>query len=293
MPWLQIHVPAATADVDSVQQALEQLGAVAVTLSDQGDEPLLEPSPGTTPLWQQTVVTGLFSSDVDQQALTTGVRERLGPLADGMTREELADQQWERSWMDDFQPMRFGERLWIVPSWRDAPRADAVNLRLDPGLAFGTGTHETTALCLEWLDGAALNGKSVIDYGCGSGVLGIAAVLLGAGRVEACDIDTQALQATRDNARENGVDDRLHCCLPEALPGRADILLANILAAPLIDLAGDIASHVAPGGELVLSGILEDQAADVSAAYEPWFRMSPPRVRGDWVLLHGVGRQRP
>lgn len=191
--------------------------------------------------------------------------------------------------MDDFKPMPFGQRLWIVPSWHDAPDPEAANLMLDPGLAFGTGTHPTTALCLEWLDGQDVNGCQVIDYGCGSGILGLAALLLGAEHVIGVDTDPQALEASRDNARRNQVaDDRLDLYLPADEPDtRADIMLANILAQPLISLAPHLASLVKPGGRLVLSGILSNQARDVMAAYEPWFVMDEPEQREEWIRLTG------
>ena len=192
--------------------------------------------------------------------------------------------------MDDFKPMQFGERLWIVPSWAEPLTGNAVNLRLDPGLAFGTGTHETTAMCLAWLDGADLTGKTVLDFGCGSGVLAIAALLLGAERVLACDIDPQALLATRENATLNGVSDRLECCLPDAMPTQAsfDLVIANILAGPLVSLAPQLLGYCASGAALVLSGILNAQANEVMAAYAPDIRFAPPARQGDWTRLAGV-----
>lgn len=192
--------------------------------------------------------------------------------------------------MDDFAPMRFGERLWIVPSWSEAPDPQAVNLKLDPGLAFGTGTHETTALCLEWLDRADLAGKTVLDFGCGSGVLAIAALLLGADSATGTDIDPQALTASMDNARNNGVVDNLHLYLPEKMPADfgCDVLVANILAGPLVELAAQLASYCRPGATLALSGILAEQADSVREAYAPWFDLTPTTQQGDWVRIDGV-----
>jgi ribosomal protein L11 methyltransferase len=201
----------------------------------------------------------------------------------------VEDKDWEREWMDDFRPLQFGSRLWIVPSWHQPPDPDAANLSLDPGLAFGTGTHPTTALCLEWLDGQDVGGQQVIDYGCGSGILGLAALLLGADHVTGVDTDQQALEASRENARRNEVDEsRLDLYLPGDEPGTvADVMLANILAQPLIGLAPHLAGKVKAGGHLVLSGILSSQAREVMAAYEPWFIMDEPEQREEWIRLTG------
>lgn len=291
MAWLQLHFHVSDVDAERLQAALEALDACAVTLTDAGDEPLLEPPPGATPLWQEVVVTALFEADRDEEALLDALADRFGALPP-LRRERLDDQPWERAWMDDFRPMRFGERLWIVPTWAEPPAADAVNIRLDPGLAFGTGTHETTALCLEWLDGAPLAGRRVLDFGCGSGVLAVAALLLGASEAWACDIDPQALLATRENAARNGVADRLHCVLADALPATltCDVVVANILAGPLVELAPRLAGHCAPGGSLALSGILAQQGETVAAAYRPLFRLDPFAQRNDWLRISGVRR---
>lgn len=203
--------------------------------------------------------------------------------------EILEDKDWEREWMENFHPMQFGQRLWICPSWRDVPDPEAVNVMLDPGLAFGTGTHPTTALCLTWLDGQELGGQTVIDYGCGSGILGIAALKLGAGRVIGVDIDPQAIEASRENAARNGVENGVELYLPADRPQlQADVLVANILAGPLRELASDIASLVKPGGRLALSGILATQAEEVRAAYLPWFEMDAPVEQEEWVRLSGI-----
>lgn len=289
MAWLQVHIPSTAARAEAVEDALLALGAQAVTLADAADQPLFEPPPGATPLWQETIVSALFDAETDTDALLAGLTAQLGAAPADYRMEQLADQAWERAWMDDFKPMQFGERLWIVPSWAEPMSGDAVNLRLDPGLAFGTGTHETTAMCLRWLDGADLTGKTVLDFGCGSGVLAIAALLLGAERALACDIDPQALMATRENAALNGVAHRLDACLPEELPQHAtfDLVIANILAGPLVELAPQLLGHCAPGGELVLSGILAEQADAVEAAYTPTLRFAPRARDGDWVRLAG------
>jgi ribosomal protein L11 methyltransferase len=292
MAWLQLHLATTEAHADAFQSALEDMGACAVTLTDGADQPVFEPPPGARPLWQNTVVSALFDADRDL-ALILAALQQQGLEAQAHHHETLDDQVWERAWMDDFAPMRFGERLWIVPSWSESPDPEAVNLKLDPGLAFGTGTHETTALCLEWLDRADLKSKAVLDFGCGSGVLAIAALLLGAGNATGTDIDPQALTASEDNARNNGVADGLSLYLPENLPAdyRCDVLVANILAGPLIDLAGQLAGYCRPGGSLALSGILAEQAESVRAAYTPWFDLNPTTQQGDWVRIDGVRRK--
>lgn len=292
MAWLQLHLATTEAHADAFQSALEDMGACAVTLTDGADQPVFEPPPGARPLWQNTVVSALFDADRDP-ALILAALQQQGLEAQAHHHETLDDQIWERAWMDDFAPMRFGERLWIVPSWSASPDPQAVNLKLDPGLAFGTGTHETTALCLEWLDRADLTGKAVLDFGCGSGVLAIAALLLGAGNATGTDIDPQALTASEDNARNNGVADALRLYLPENLPAdyRCDVLVANILAGPLVELAGQLASYCRPGGSLALSGILAEQAESVRNAYAPWFDLNPTTQQGDWVRIDGVRRK--
>jgi ribosomal protein L11 methyltransferase len=293
MPWIQLQIPADPDNADQLEDLLMEMGSDAVSMEDAADQPLYEPDPGTTPLWSQTTVTGLFESGRDIEQLCADIREawhqQTQQALPGIEVTLVEDKDWERAWMDDFQPLRFGERLWIVPSWHDAPDPDAANLMLDPGLAFGTGTHPTTALCLEWLDGQNAQGKQVIDYGCGSGILGLAALLLGADHVVGVDTDPQALEASRENARRNGVDDgKLDLFLPDDEPEtKADIVLANILAQPLIGLAPHLASRTRPGGDLVLSGILSGQAREVMAAYEPWFMMDEPEQREEWIRLTG------
>lgn len=293
MPWIQLQIPADPETADQLEDLLMEMGADAVSMEDAADQPIFEPDPGTTPLWSDTRVTGLFDADQDIDRICADIRDAWHQ----QTQQELPeidvtlveDKDWERAWMDDFKPLRFGQRLWIVPSWHDAPDPDAANLLLDPGLAFGTGTHPTTALCLEWLDGAGVEGRQVIDYGCGSGILALAALLLGADHAIGVDTDPQALEASRDNAQRNQVD---HTRLDLYLPGddpdtRADILLANILAGPLVELAPTLAGKVRPGGHLVLSGILAQQAREVMAAYEPWFIMDEPEQREEWIRLTG------
>ncbi|MDU6435567.1 MAG: 50S ribosomal protein L11 methyltransferase, partial [Pantoea sp.] len=206
--------------------------------------------------------------------------------------EQIEDKDWEREWMDNFHPMRFGERLWICPSWRDVPDPDAVNVMLDPGLAFGTGTHPTTSLCLSWLDGLDLAGKTVIDFGCGSGILAIAALKLGAAQAIGIDIDPQAIQASRDNAERNGVADRLSLYLPHQQPEnlQADVVVANILAGPLRELAPLISVLPKTGGHLGLSGVLASQADGVCEAYADRFTLDPVAEKEEWCRITGVRR---
>ncbi|HSE12046.1 MAG TPA: 50S ribosomal protein L11 methyltransferase [Rudaea sp.] len=294
MSWLELSLTL-RADLQArFEAALEDLGALSVTLADaNADTPderaIFEPGVGQTPLWNDVVLQALFGADVDRAGLVHALADLVPELApDQIAFREVADQDWTRAWMDQFQPMRFGRRLWIYPWNIDPPAADAdaVIVRLDPGLAFGTGTHPTTALCLEWLDATDLAGKTVIDYGCGSGVLALAAVKLGAARVTAVDNDDQALAATRDNAERNGIDDKVDLYTPDAMPANTtDVLVANILAGPLHDLAPRFAGLLKPGGALALSGILGGQEHELLARYGEWFDAFTVVVRGGWVRL--------
>lgn len=292
MPWLQLRLAITPEQAESLEDALLGLDAVSVTFMDAEDQPIFEPDLGTTPLWSNTHLLALFEADTDPDALIRTLQSRWAQPLPQYEFEEIADQDWERSWMDNFQPMRFGERLWIVPSWHAAPEPDAVNLLLDPGLAFGTGTHPTTALCLEWLDSTAVKGKRVIDFGCGSGILAIAALLLGAEHAVGTDIDLQALEASRDNAQRNGIpDQQLDLHLPENMPpAPADILVANILAGPLVSLAPELARLVKPDGLIALSGILAEQADEVMAAYRDAFVLAPVAERDGWIRISGQRR---
>jgi ribosomal protein L11 methyltransferase len=294
MPWLQVSIFAPAQASTTIEDLLTSLGALSVTLSDAADDPesnpVLEPAPGTTPLWRQSVVTGLFEESHNPEALKQQIVKSL-PDEDVMIRTEmLDDQDWTRAWMASFQPMKFGSRLWVCPWHLDPPEPEAVNLRLDPGLAFGTGTHPTTSLCLRWLD-AHCQHRHVLDYGCGSGILAIAALLLGTESADCVDIDEQALQATRENANANRVEQRLHTCRPEQLTDRQyDLVIANILSGPLTKLAPMLASYTTADGDIVLSGILRNQADDVRTAYARSFDMHTMQTDGDWVLLHGRRR---
>lgn len=290
MSWLQLRVDTCRETTEAIEDALLAAGAVSVTMEDSADQPILEPAVGETPLWKQTRVTGLFSADTETTQATVIATASFGQSLPPYRWEILEDKDWEREWMQNFHPMRFGQRLWICPSWKTPPQADAVNLMLDPGLAFGTGTHPTTALCLEWLDSCTLKDKTVIDYGCGSGILGIAALLLGAKEVMAIDNDPQALIATQDNAKRNHIDSsKLNVYLPDDAPTdyQADIMLANILAGPLAELAPLLSQLTVASGQLVLSGIINSQAAKLLTVYKPWFEMEEPALHHQWVRLCG------
>ncbi|OBS09645.1 50S ribosomal protein L11 methyltransferase [Acidihalobacter prosperus] len=288
MPWQNLIITVPEHLAETIEARLESAGALSMTLGDAGDTPVLEPGPGETPLWPELSLTALFADDIDLAPLAAALQAEYG-LAASPHVAAVPDQDWTRAWMDDFKPMQFGARVWVCPSWCEPPDPHAVNLRLDPGLAFGTGTHPTTALCLKWLDVHTHDGDRVLDFGCGSGVLAIAALMLGAGEAWAVDIDPQALTATRDNARRNDIaDERLHIGQPDA-PGtwRADLVVANILSGPLIALADTLCAHVRPGGRLLLSGILETQAEATAAAYADRIDWDAPVTQEGWVRLSG------
>jgi len=291
--WCQLSVATGEGLAEPVSDLLSDLGALSVSFQDEGDEPLFEPKPGATPVWRNTRVIALFEAGADSARVQSAVVSCFGTEQLNDWRiEEIEDQAWERAWLDYFQPMCFGQRLWIIPTSFPPPEdSKAICLHLDPGLAFGTGTHPTTALCLEWLDGQDLRSKTVLDYGCGSGILAVAALLLGAELAHAVDIDPQALTATAANARKNRVEGRIRCCYPNQLPAiQTDVLLANILANPLIELADAFSERVRPGGLLALSGILRTQVADVLRAYEPHFETRLLAYQEDWACLTGVRR---
>lgn len=295
-------------DPATVEAIFLRFGASSLTLTDAGDRPVLEPGPGETPLWTDTRITGLFSPDADLDALRDALQAELGLAA--LPRhhiENLEDRDWEREWLKDFRPMRFGQRLWISPKGSDPFGAEtgqkgsdpfgvrAAVVYLDPGLAFGTGTHATTALCLEWLDGLSLDGKTILDYGCGSGILSIAALKLGCARAVAMDIDPQACLATQQNAVDNGVAQNIEILgAADEIRDHFDLIVANILAGPLVQFAESITSTLEGDGMLALSGILCEQADAVMAAYGPWIDFNDPVFREQdgqiWSRLSGKRR---
>ena len=301
MPFLELNLRCAQAEHPRIEAALDELGALSVTFMDADaatpdEHAILEPGVGAMPLWQALVMTALFDATADREVLLQAL-EALVPDADLASAQwrEVADQDWVRAWMDDYPPLRFGHGLWIVP-WNAQVPDEAIALggtativRLDPGLAFGSGTHPTTALCLEWLESLDLRGKSVLDVGCGSGILAIAALRLGAAHAVGVDNDPQALAASRDNAQRNEVDERLEVFMPGDAPGEAaDVVVANILASALDALAESIAARVKPGGALALSGILDGQQDELLHRYAPWFEGLRTSQREDWIRIDGV-----
>lgn len=286
MPWLELRIDSNRNGAPAIEDALIACGALSVTLQDNADQPIFEPALGETPLWQDTRVVGLFEADADTQDIT----RRLQLPADiAHAWHVLEDKDWEREWMSRYQPIQCGANLWICPSWIAPPDPTATNILLDPGLAFGTGTHPTTFLCLQWLSEQEVQGRKVVDYGCGSGILGIAALLLGAQCVTGVDIDPQALLATQDNAERNGIaKHRLPVYFPNRAPTDAsDVVLANILAGPLVELSMTLGPLLKPGGLLCLSGILHTQAQSVMEAYAPFIDFDPVRQKEEWVCLSG------
>ncbi|WP_180113033.1 50S ribosomal protein L11 methyltransferase [Acinetobacter sp. YH12073] len=299
MKWLQIHITVEKAQVDCTETLLSSLGAVSVTLDDAENQDLLEPLPGETPLWNKVIVTGIYAQEDDEEidvaALKTFIKAQLPEAL--MRSEFIEDQEWERTWMDAYEPIKIGEKYWIVPEWMEAPEADAVNIKLDPGLAFGTGNHASTFLCLQWLGKVDLKDKIVIDYGCGSGILGVAALLLGAKKVYATDIDPQAVLATQQNAELNGVLENLYVGLPEEfnqeLAGqKADVFVANILAGPLMALAAEFSTLIKSEGEFALAGVIEEQVSDVSSVYSEFFDILDVEKRDEtWCRISGKRQQ--
>lgn len=291
MPWIQLRLSANEETAEKYSDWLSACGAQAVTFIDAKDTPIYEPLPGDEVIyWNNTVVMGLYDASHDMDKVLNYLKG-IHPDKDKMAYklEQLEDKDWEREWMDNFHPMKFGQRLWICPSWRDVPDPTAVNVMLDPGLAFGTGTHPTTALCLTWLDGLDLEGKTVVDFGCGSGILSLAALKLGAKKVIGIDIDPQALQASLENAKRNQCEDRLALYLPKDQPEfKADVVVANILAGPLRELAPVIIEYVASNGVLALSGVLEEQAEQLQSIYGEYCQMDAVAIQDEWVRLSGI-----
>jgi len=298
MSWQQFIFQTDARHSDNLSSLLSDYGAQSVTIRDAGDVPIFEPPLNTEPLWPEIVISGLFSAEQDLSTIVTMVKNQLGQALDYKI-EILEDKDWVREWMDNFHPIQFGPKLWICPSWKTPPDEEAVNILLDPGLAFGTGTHETTALCLRWLDQhqQKFQNKKVLDFGCGSGILAIAANKLGANDVYAVDIDPQAIQATQDNAKKNDVPaNELTCIISKDFATQDyqysfDLVVANILARPLIELVELITSFLKPDGQIVLSGILKNQATEVIEAYQDYIQFEPVVIDGDWVRLSGDKRK--
>ncbi|MCP1728605.1 ribosomal protein L11 methyltransferase [Natronospira proteinivora] len=290
MNWLKLSIKAGELDVTDIEAAMEALGAQAISYEDAGDQPLLEPGAGETPLWNETIVTGLFSAEHGHQALIDDlIRDWPGNSVPDYEIEVLEDRDWTLAWADHAKPLCFADKLWILPGETDMDLApEAITVRIPPGLAFGTGSHPTTALCLNWLAQRVQPGMRVVDYGSGSGILAVAAARLGAKSVLAVDNDPQALVATWDNARANDVAGRIQAVAPDNCPAmQADLVIANILANPLIELAPRILALLAPRGELALTGVLEDQSERVTKAYADQLMDIRIERREDWVLIRG------
>jgi len=298
MPHLKLRLNCTLAQQPAIEEALEQLGALAVTLNDtHADAPdeqaIFEPGVGEMPLWSEIALEALFEADIDRAALQAALAPQLpAEVAASLAFEDVPDQEWERAWMDQFKPMQFGRRTWVYP-WNIEPPTDPelAIIRLDPGMAFGSGTHPTTALCLEWLDSLDLAGKTVLDFGCGSGVLALAALVLGADAAVGVDNDPQALTATADNAERNGFGKRLQVYLPQDEPAaQYPVVVANILAVALDELEPQLASRCAPGGVIALSGILDGQEDELLLRYSADFAELRVDRREDWVRISGRRR---
>ena len=294
MPWQSLRIRVDSKQAEPLSDALMEAGALSVSLEDADagtvdETPLFgEPDYPTAELWAHSIAVVLLDADADAASILAAAAQQAGvPVPTDFSIESVADTDWVRLTQSQFDPIPISPRLWIVPTWHDAPDSRAINLKLDPGLAFGTGSHPTTRLCLRWLDTNIKGSETLLDYGCGSGVLAIAAVKLGAMRVDGVDIDPQAVTASLDNAALNDVS--AHFCQPgELAPGHYDVVVANILTNPLKGMAPLLAGRVRAGGRLVLSGILAEQAAEVMAVYRDWFVFDPPAIDEGWVRLAGV-----
>jgi ribosomal protein L11 methyltransferase len=292
MTWLQLRLDTRSKDAKALEDLMLDSGAVAVTLEDNGDDQILEPGVGQTPLWNQVRLTALYPADTDMHSVLSYFPDTLLQNSNQHV-EILEDKDWEREWMQHYQPMQFGRRLWVCPSWLEPPEPDAINLLLEPGLAFGTGTHPTTEMCLRELDAMSLQGKTVVDYGCGSGILAVAALKLGASQALGVDYDPQALTASHDNAARNSIDPQhFRVSSPEhteheAWSRRADLVIANILAGPLIELSTTLLQFLRPNGTLLLSGLLQSQTSTLCDHYADRITLQTVREKEGWVCLRG------
>jgi ribosomal protein L11 methyltransferase len=289
VPWKQLRIHTSERKVSKLESHLEGLGAISITLEDSADDPILEPALGETPLWDNTCIVALFENDISIELINQRLCKYGKANLSDLNWEDIEDKDWEREWIKDYQPIKCSDNLWICPSWMDAPIEGAVNLKLDPGLAFGTGTHPTTFQCLKWLAQQDLRGLSIIDYGCGSGILGIACLLLGAKEVIGIDIDPQALLASLDNTQRNGLpDEAFSVYLPEDAPDtKADIVLANILAGPLIELAPLLNSRLKANAKICLSGILAEQENAIIDAYSKHLEIREVFNQENWLCVIG------
>ncbi len=292
MHWIQLIFNTTQQECPYYSEILTNIGALSVTLEDAGDQPIYEPLPGETPHWSDTKVVGLFESGADIKNLIAQIENQIKPkIIAPWEITKLEDRDWTKEWTKDFHPIQVSKELWICPSWCEAPEPNATNVYMDPGLAFGSGTHATTYLCMDWLARQQLSGLDIVDFGCGSGILAITAAKLGAKQIWAIDNDPQALIATRDNAINNTVLDVINIGLPNTSNNlMVDVLIANILALPLVELAKHFANLVKPHGKIILSGILPDQIDLITKNYVQWFDVKPATIKDNWVRIEGSRR---
>ena len=290
MAWQQIRIRTNDENADALETLCVELGAVAVTFEDAGDQPVLEPRPGEMPLWQDVTLTALFDQELDGDLLSHALQAS-GVSANAISLARIAERDWQNEWLRDFEARDIGSRLRIIGSHQNESDDDRLRIVLDPGLAFGSGSHATTALALEWLQTLSLAGRRVLDVGCGSGILAIGALRLGAASACGLDIDPQALVASERNATINGVAERLTVYLKDDAPSAVyDIVVANILANTLAEMAPELAARTRPGGQIALTGVLPEQVESLTACYSASFELAAPLERDGWVLLHGVRR---
>ena len=295
MPFLQVNIVVPSSHAELLSDELMEVGALSTAIEDayagtDKEQPIFdEPNEPSAEIWEQSLIIAMFDADTDVDAAVALLPENMRPVKDAYTVTSVADQDWVKLTQSQFDPIHVSERLWITPTWHEAPTDGSINIELDPGLAFGTGSHPTTFLCLRWLDANMPQGASVLDYGCGSGILAITAAKLGAGKVVGVDIDKQAIRASHDNATQNQVNIEVY--LPDAQPeGQFDVVVANILANPLRMLGQMLAGRVKTDGQIVLSGILAEQVEEISALYQQWFDMKPATIQDGWACLFGTKR---
>ncbi len=295
MPWQELRITADSAHAEALSDTLFDLGALSVSIEDAAagtaeEKPIFgEPGEPVDQLWEKSIVVALLEESADAELMAVAATSALGLPAQPHSVSVVEEQDWVRLTQSQFEPIPISQRLWITPTWHECPDPAAVSIQLDPGLAFGTGSHPTTRLCLKWIDANLKGGETVLDYGCGSGILAIAAKKLGAGLTDGVDIDPQAMIASRQNAEQNGVE--VNFFLPDAAPDRQyDVVLANILTNPLKALAPLLSGKVCSGGRIALSGILVEQAEDVMAIYDQWFDFAAPAAEEGWVCLSGTRR---
>ena len=295
MPFLQVNIVVPSSHAELLSDELMEVGALSTAIEDayagtDKEQPIFdEPNEPSAEIWEQSLIIAMFDADTDVDAAVALLPDNMRPVKEAYTVTSVADQDWVKLTQSQFDPIHVSERLWITPTWHEAPTDGSINIELDPGLAFGTGSHPTTFLCLRWLDANMPQGAAVLDYGCGSGILAITAAKLGAGKVVGVDIDKQAIRASHDNAAQNQVNIEVY--LPDEQPeGQFDMVVANILANPLRMLGQMLAGRVKTDGQIVLSGILAEQVEEISALYQQWFDMKPATIQDGWACLFGIKR---